>query len=264
MKIKVVSIIVCLVLIILSLSSCNTNSTGINSEDDLRNLKIGVIESTKSDVFANKYTQNGCEILKYSSYIGLEEALGTGEIDCAILDENHANARIKSGADIKITAQPLGQDTLTFTTVKSKKIYNIMLNKALEELVADGKVEEIVTAYLEDDDYVYKFAENVDSSNGSFTIALDPTQTPYVFSADESHDMPGGISLALIDIICERLGCSYTLLPLSGSSLASSLRMGIADFAIGSFDLENVGGDFEEIQESTPILTYNHVIVIKK
>ncbi len=263
MKIKVVSIILCLALIILSLASCSANSTGIKSEEDLKNLIIGVIESTKSDVFASKYTESGCEILKYSSYVTLEQALATGEIDCAVLDENHAKARIKKGADIKIVAKPLGQDTLTFATAKSKKIYNIMLNKALEALTAEGKVDEIVNAYLEDNDYVYKFAENVDGSNGSFTIALDPTQTPYVFPADESHEMPGGISLALIDTICEHLGCSYTLVPLSGSSLAPSLRMGMADFAIGSFDLEN-GGDFEELQESNPILTYNHVIVIKK
>lgn len=264
MKIKVVSIIVCLALIVLSLVSCAANNTGIKGEDDLKNRKIGVIESTKSDVFAGKYTDSGCEIIKYPSYIGLEKALEAGEIDCAVVDENLAKTRIKQGAQIEIASEPLGQDTLTFSTVKSKRVYNVMLNKALEALSASGKIYEIVNAYLEDPNYVYDYADSAERSNGSFTVVLDPSQVPYVFAQDESREMPGGIGLALIDAICEHLGCAYTLLPLSGSSLEASLRMGIADFAMGSFDLENGEEGFEELQETMPILTYNHVIVIKK
>lgn len=265
MKIKVVSIIVCIALILVSLASCNSSASKIKAEEDLKNKKIGVIASTKSDVFASKYTQNGCEILKYSSYIGLEKALEAGEIDCAVMDENTAKARAKQGAEIKIVEQAIGQDTLTFVTAESKRVYNVMLNKALESLTADGTIDEIINAYLEDNNYVYEYAENTDESNGSFTIVIDPAQVPYVFPSDETREKPGGINLALIDAICSSLGCGYTLLPLSGESLASSLRMGIADFAIGSFDLENTDQEgVELLMESTPVLTYNHVIVTKK
>ncbi len=264
MKMKIISTVLCLVLVLISLASCNFTGSPIKSEADLVNKKIGVIEGSETGAFAEKYTENGCEILKYSSYISLEEAFAQGKIDCAILDENFAKARASVNNTLEILPGTLGEGTYSFAAVKSKKVYNVMLNKALDVLIEDGTVDNIVNGYLNDYEYEYDFAQESDGSNGSFTIAIDPGAVPYVFPADESHENPRGISIALVDALCSSLGIEYTYLTVASTSLADALRMGVADFAIGAFDFKNDVEGNEEILQSTVLLTYNHVIVVKK
>lgn len=257
-------ILACLMLVTVCFAACGTTPADINSEEDLKNVKIGVIDGSKSEALAQKYVENGCETVKFDSRNGIVEAFEAGEIDCTILDENLAKLLVKENDTLEIRGEALGEDTLTFSMPKSKKVYTIMLNKALAALKKDGTFDEIVNGYLSDPEYVYDFAEELDNSNGSFTISLDPGVYPYVFPADESHEIPRGIALALIDAICKYLGCDYTLLPVTSSSLASTLMMGLADFSVGSYDIPTKEAAGVEIVETDPILTYNHVIVVKK
>lgn len=261
---KLTAIILCMVMVCTALFACGPKETksGILGESDLENVKIGVIEGSKSETLVQKYTEKGCEIVSLSSRLDIAAAFENGDIDCAVMDENHAKQFVAENDFCEIRGESLGEDTLAFSTLQSNKVYHIMLNKALAALKEDGTIDKIVEGYLRDSEYAYEFADKLDNSNGSFVISIDPSMYPYVFPVDNEHDEPRGIELALIDAICKYLGCDYTLLTVTTASLSSSLRTGFADFSVGSYDLGNDIG--ETILETDPILTYNHVIVVKK
>lgn len=261
--VRTIAIVLCLMFVMTALSSCVGGSSSIESEDDLKNVKIGVIDGSKGVDLANTYAERNCEIIRYDSRVELKEAFENDEIDCALLDENHAAAFVSDNDGYKLLDDRIGdEENYAFSTLATKKVYKIMLNKALATLREDGTLDSIVNGYLNDPEYVYEFATELDNSNGSFTIALDPSLYPYVYPADETHDMPRGIELAVIDAVCRYLGCDYTLITPTTSSLASTLITGIADFAIGSYILPTV--EDLEIVETDPVLTYRHAIVTKK
>lgn len=267
MKKRLTALLLCFLMICTSFVACDNKEeakTGILGESDLTNVKIGVIDCSKSEAFVQKYKENGCEIIELESRVEILKAFANGEIDCAIMDENHAKQLISETPELELRGEALGEDTLTFSVLKSNKVYKIMLDKALAALKADGTVDAIVNGYLNDPDYEYEFADKLDASNGSFMISIDSSMYPYVFPAEDEYDRPDGIALALIDAMCEYLGCDYSLATITTSSLSSSLRMGFSDFAIGSYALENMAGYEDDIVETEPILTYNHVIVVKK
>lgn len=266
MKKRIVAIILCLVLIIIVISGCGpkaTAGTEIMSENDLKNMKVGVIAGSKSELYAQKYTENGCEIIALSSRTEISESLANGEIDCAVMDENHARQFVAHNDFCEIKSEPFGEEAIAFSMLQSNKVYQIMLNKAIAALRADGTLDAIVEGYLNDPTgYNYEFSEKLDNGNGSFSIAIDPSMYPYVFPVDETHSEPFGIELAVIDAVCRYIGCDYSLLTLTTLSLSTALRVELADFAIGSYNPQNEYG--EAIVETEPILTYGYVIVVKK
>ncbi len=264
MKTKIISLLLCIVLLCLSLVSCTQTAHEISGESDLVNLKIGVIESSTSDRVSQKYAENGCEILKYSSVNKLRAALESKEITCAIIDENIANAIIKEDNSFEIKGEPLAQDSIAFCATNDKKFYRVLFNKALAELKESGKLDEIINGYLSDPDYKYEYVTEGEANNGTITIALDSTLIPYVYPRDEKHEIPEGIYLALIDSLCASIGFKYSFATLTTSSLAGALRMGLADLAIGSFDLANPTSGTDTIEQTDPILSFNHIILVKK
>lgn len=263
MKTRSLALFLCLIILALSLASCDTKKAEIASVEDLKDKVIGVIEGSKSEQLVESYTENGCEIKPYSSRVEIVAAFESDEIDCAILDEYHAEAFVRDYGTYELLEDRLGEgDTFSFTTLASKKVYTIMLNKALSALRENGKLDSIVNGYLSDPEYKYEFAEELDNSNGTFTVSLDSSLYPYTYPADETHTDPRGIALAIIDAVCEHLGCDYVLLPTTTASLSSTLVLGVADFSIGSYFFPEIQG--MEIVETEPILTYKHAIVIKK
>ena len=264
MKTKIISLFLVVTLLCLSLAACSQKVTEISGEDDLKNIKIGVIEASTSDIIAQKYTETGCEILKYTSVNKLRAALSNKEIECAIIDENIANAIIREDSTFEIKGEPLAQDNITFAATKDKKFYRILFNKALTELKESGKLDEIVNGYLNNPDYKYEYLTEGEANNGTITIALDSTLIPYVYPADETREVPEGIYLALLDSLCGSIGFKCSFATLTISSLSGALRMGLADLALGSFDLDNTSQDIYAIEQTDPILSFNHVIMIKK
>ena len=263
-RLRLVSLLLCIALLVCALASCAQTPSEITGEDDLKNKKIGVVRGSESDTYSRKFIENGCEIIGYKSRLDMVKAFDADEIDCAIMDENHAKVLVSENDSLRVLENVSEQkESFGFYMLEAKRVYTIMLNKALAELKSNGTLDEIVNGYLSDPGYKYEFSEELDDSNGSFTISLDASLYPYVYAADKDHELPYGIALAVIDALCKHLGCGYTLYPVTTNSLNSTLHLGTADFAIGSFTpVHSASG--AKVVKSDPILTYSHAIVVKK
>ncbi len=270
MKRKVILMLLCLIFVCQAFVACayekpaaSENSKEILTESDLAGKNVGVIAGSKSSMNTEKYTVNGTVIVPFESSANIADALDSGEIEYAILDENHAKEFVKKNASYEICSEAFGEDAVAFSMLESNKVYSIMLQKALSALKADGTIDAIVDGYLNDPEYKYDFTKPLDNGNGTFIIAIDSSMYPYVVPYDVEHDgLPYGIELAIIDAVCRYVGCDYVLQTLTTESLPGALKMEIADFAIGSYDPLNGYG--ENIIESAPLFTYAYVIVGKK
>lgn len=256
---KIISLVLCVVML-LTLVSCS----GQLGKDDLKNKNIGVIRGSQSIPIAKVFSEEqGCTLTAFYNPDEFDKAFDSGTIDCAILDRNIANSFVKEYTGYTVSQDSVGEGHLTFSTLETKKIYKIMLDKALAALKEDGTLDEIVNGYLSDEAYEYELSKERDNSNGEFIIALDTEFLPY--TTDDGLNITGGLAVAVIDAVCVYLGCDYTILPITTSSMATALRTGTADFTVGSFD-DQMNEYFKDtpIIESEPILTYDYAIVSKK
>ncbi len=255
---KIIALILC-VLMLASLVAC---SGRIDSKDDFNNVTIGLIHSSKAIIDLEKYsTENNCSLLGFYNLSDLNEGFTIGAIDCAVIDRNIANAFAEAYSGYSVSKESFGDGAVTFAALEEKKVYSIMLDKALAALNEDGTIDKIVDGYLKDKSLKYT-PKKLDNSNGEFVIAIDPNLTPYF--ENDGLNVSGGPLLEILDAVCEYLGCDYTILPVKTADMTTTLVNGKADFALGDFDsgvTELVG--LKPILETKPVITFDYAIISK-
>ncbi len=255
---KIIALVLCVVMLV-SLAAC---SSSIDSKDDLNNVTIGLIHSSKAVIDLEKYkTENGCSLIGFYSLSDLNEGFALGTIDCAVIDRNIANAFAEAYPGYSVSKESFGEGAVTFSALESKKVYSIMLDKALTALKEDGTIDKIVDGYLKDKSLKYTH-KKLDNSNGEFIIAIDPNLTPYF--ENDGLNVSGGPMLEILDAVCEYLGCDYTIIPVKTSDMTATLVNGKADFALGDFDsrITELAG-LKPLVETKPVITFDYAIISK-
>lgn len=262
MKKRTTSLLLCLALLFVfaAFSACSGNGSGISSSADLKNKKIGAIQGTAAYETAKSFVKNGCELIPYSGSDELNTALALGAVDCVITDNYSAKKLAANDTSLKVLDEVLDESELVFNALKSKKVYIIMLNKAIAALKENGTLDRIIDAYVNDSGEKFDFSTAPDDSNGTFTIALSSGLAPFAVKTDS--DTLDGVEPAYIYELCKQLGCGYMVADISATMINEALRGGLCDFALGSYDIANAV-NVEEIMSTDPILTLEHVIVTK-
>ena len=112
--------------------------------------KIGVQDSTTGDIYCtDEFGED--RVSKYAVGADAVEALKTGKVDCVIIDNEPAKAYVSMNEGLKI----LDTEYVTEDYAIAVKLENTELlekiNKALEELIADGSVQQILDKYINAD-----------------------------------------------------------------------------------------------------------------
>ena len=258
---KIISLILCAVML-LSVTACSGRT--VSSKDELANLDIGIIlGSGISPELEYYYEEKNCEVFGYYTLADIQTAFKNGTIDCAVLDNNVANSFVETYSGYTASTEAVGEGKIEFVLSESKKAYQLMLDKAIDALTADGTIDGIVNGYFKDKNYKYT-PKNLDNSNGEFKIALDTPITPYC--ENDGLNVTGGPALAILDAVCEYLGCSYKFVPTKTSDFASKLKNGTVDFALGDLHDEVLKDENakQTILKTKPVIEFDYVIVSKK
>jgi len=118
----------------------NDNSE-INSVDDLKGKKIGVVKSSTFGDVARDYSE---EVKEYASDVLALQDLPTGRIDAVITDQIVGLvAKQENGLEIKEVGEPLWVDEMAIPVEKGNKELLDKINNALEEIIEDGTYEKI-------------------------------------------------------------------------------------------------------------------------
>lgn len=126
--------------------------SGITSIDDLTGKKIGVQLSTTGDIYASDTPENGGfgeeNVEKYSKGAEAVVALTQGKVDAVIIDNEPAKAFVASNEGLKILDTAYADEDYAICFAKDNTDLMNKVNAALEELIADGTLQQIVDKYI--------------------------------------------------------------------------------------------------------------------
>lgn len=122
----------------------------IKTVDDLEGKKIGVQTSTTGDIYASD--DFGEEnVTKYDNGAVAVQALLSGKVDCVIIDNEPAKSYVAANEGLSILETSYVEEDYAICFNKDNTDLQDKVNKALEELIADGTVKSIVDKYIKAD-----------------------------------------------------------------------------------------------------------------
>jgi len=128
--------------------------SAITSVDDLfadgAMHAIGVQRNTTGDLYCTWDLEDAglATIDRYSKGADAVQALLTGKVDCVVIDNEPANAFVAEAEGLTILeTEYVTEDYAGAMSKDNEKLYEDV-NKALEELIADGTVQKIIDKYI--------------------------------------------------------------------------------------------------------------------
>ena len=127
--------------------------SAITSADDLFNVGgfvIGVQRNTTGDLYTTWDLEDAglATIDRYSKGADAVQALLTGKVDCVVIDNEPAKAFVAEAEGLTILeTEYVTEDYAGAMSKDNPELYEDV-NKALEELIADGTVQQIIDKYI--------------------------------------------------------------------------------------------------------------------
>ncbi len=124
-----------------------TEDSDIKTIDDLEGKKIGVQQDTTGHIYAAD--DYGDEMVTpFNKGADAVAALSSGKVDCVIIDNEPAKSFVKANKGLKILDTDYAVEDYAICIAKENTELLEKVNKALEELIADGTVQKIVDKYI--------------------------------------------------------------------------------------------------------------------
>ena len=124
-----------------------SSNEAIASSDDLAGKKVGVQLGTTGDVTATDIV--GEESMeRYPSYFEAVQSLKQGKIDAIVIDKAPAKVFLGQNEDIKQVGEEMSSEEYAIAVAKGNTELVEKLNKAIEELQADGTFDAIINKYI--------------------------------------------------------------------------------------------------------------------
>ena len=119
----------------------------IKTVDDVAGKKIGVQTSTTGDIYAtDDFGEEN--VTKFDNGAVAVQALLQGKVDCVIIDNEPAKSYVAANEGLKILDTEYVEEDYAICFNKNDTELQEKVNKALEELIADGTVDKIVGKYI--------------------------------------------------------------------------------------------------------------------
>ncbi len=115
-------------------------------------VKIGVQQDTTGDIYSSSPLEEGGfgedHVIRYKTGADAVQALVTGKISAVIIDNEPAKAFVAANPGLKILDAPYAEEEYAICVAKNNKELLDKINKALEELTADGTIKSIIDKYI--------------------------------------------------------------------------------------------------------------------
>lgn len=126
--------------------------SAIASVDDLfeGGMTIGVQRNTTGDLYTTWDLEDAglATIDRYSKGADAVQALKAGKVDCVVIDNEPAKAFVAEVSGLKILETEYVEEMYAGAMSKSNPELYEAVNKALQELIADGTVQGIIDKYI--------------------------------------------------------------------------------------------------------------------
>lgn len=132
-----------------------TENSPIKSLDDLKgdgSMKFGVQQDTTGDIYASDTAENGGygeeNVIRFKAATDTVQALKSGKVDAVIIDNEPAKSFVASTSGLKILDGAWVDEDYAVCVAKENTELLNQVNKALDELKADGTLQQIVDKYI--------------------------------------------------------------------------------------------------------------------
>ena len=131
-----------------------TEGSSITSVDDLfaegASHVIGVQRNTTGDLYSTWDLEDAglATVDRYSKGADAVQALLTGKVDCVVIDNEPAKAFVEANEGLVILDTAYAVEDYAAAMSKDNQELYEAVNKALEELIADGTVASIIEKYI--------------------------------------------------------------------------------------------------------------------
>ena len=129
----------------------------ITSIDDIidQGATIGVEQDTTGDIYCSDTIENGGfgedKVVRYKTGNDAVVALQAGKVDCVIIDNEPAKSYVADSAGLKILDTEYVEEEYAIAMNKNATELLDKINKALDEMKADGTMNAIISKYIKAD-----------------------------------------------------------------------------------------------------------------
>lgn len=231
----------------------------IATADDLVGARIGVQLGTTGDIYASDV--EGAVIEQFQKGADAVQALKQGKIDCVIIDVEPAKKFVEANPDLMILEEEFALEEYAIAIAKDNTALLEKINGALEELTADGTLDNIVKNYIGEEagQYPYVSPEDVDRSNGTLTMATNAEFEPYEYMV-ESEIV--GIDVDMMKAVCDKLGMTLKIDNIAFDAIIPAIQSGKADVGVAGMTVTE--DRLENVNFSDTYTTATQVIIVKK
>lgn len=119
----------------------NKSANKINSVEDIKaDTLVGVQLGNVADFYCSD--EMDCVVKQYKKFLEAAQELKNNKIDCIVMDSLPATQMVESNDDLMILDEELFTDKYAIAVQKGNKELLDQINEVLEDLIADGKIEE--------------------------------------------------------------------------------------------------------------------------
>lgn len=125
--------------------------SAIQTFDDIAagEYKVGVQLSTTGDIYASEdLAESKSEVVQYETGNDAVAALVAGKVDAVIIDNEPAKSYVEANKGLVILSTNYVTEDYAICVAKDNEDLLKKINKALDELIADGTVKKIVDKYI--------------------------------------------------------------------------------------------------------------------
>ena len=123
-----------------------TEDSDIASLDDLKGKQIGVQQGTTGDLYSTDDFGEDA-VVAYDSGLTAVQALNNGQVDAVVIDNAPAQEFVAANPGLKVLDTSYAEEDYAIGMAKGSALEDAV-NKALEELKADGTLQAIVDKYI--------------------------------------------------------------------------------------------------------------------
>lgn len=231
----------------------------VQTLSDLEGKKIGVQLKTTGDSYATEI--KGAEVQRFAKGRDAVMALRAGKIDAVMLDDAPANVFVKEYGDIKILEEAYADEEYGIAVSKDDPELLQRINEALDKLQAEGVIERIVKAWIEDGETVSAYdGQTKDAYSGGTLLMLTNAEFPPYEDKLEDGTIVG-IDIDIMKAICDELDMKLQVEHTSFDSLIASLQRGTGDVVMAAMTINEER--LEQVNFSNIYMSAKQVIIIR-
>lgn len=218
----------CMMVAIIGCGTSSVENT-VHSIADLSGKKIGVQLKTTGDTYASDI--ENAEVVRFNRGGDAVAALKKGVVDAVIIDDAPAEIFIEQIDGLHLLDEPFANEEYGIAVSKEKPELLEKINAALENLQADGTLDEIKEAWIMGEATVtaYEGQQGTSYANGVLVMTTNAEFPPYESIADDGSII--GMDVDIMKAVCDVLDMELKVQNTDFASVITSLERGMADVA---------------------------------